>query len=97
MELLIATAAEAADMLGVSRSRVYGLIAAKPLGSSRSAARGAYRSPRSAMSQPRARGWNLLRRALSDPANRRRRRSRRRWAMCSRHDPLWTTADVAAF
>ena len=33
MELLMATAAEAADMLGVSRSSVYGLIAAKPLGS----------------------------------------------------------------
>jgi hypothetical protein len=25
------------------------------------------------------------------------RRTRRRWAMCSRHDPAWMTADVAAF
>ena len=33
MELLVAHAAEAADMLGVSCSGVYGLIAAKPLGS----------------------------------------------------------------
>ena len=42
MELLMATAAEAADILGASRSWVYRLIPASRWSRSRAAARGAY-------------------------------------------------------
>jgi len=56
----------------------------------------AYRPPRRATSQPRVRGWRALARTqppggLATPGRWRRQ------AMCSRHHPLWTTADVAAF
>src|SRR4029453_6411590 len=47
-------------------------------------------------SQLRVRRWKCLRRVPRDPASRRPGQRRRR-AMCSRHDPLWTTADVVGF
>ena len=52
---LMATAAEATDMLRVGRSAVYRLIAAGSGSRSRSAARSAHRSPRSPTSRPRVR------------------------------------------
>ena len=97
MELLIATAAEAADMFGVSCSSVYGLIAAKPLGSIKIG-----RSRRVSVASIRhvtaaSAGVELVEPRTERSGESATPEESEEVGDVFRHDPLWTTADVAAF
>ncbi len=83
-------------MLRLDRSGMYRLIAAKQLESIKIGRCSADSVALIRLSQLKARGWNWLRRGRSDLVSRRRRKSRR-GGRCALDDPLWTTADVAAF
>ena len=96
MEPLMAAAADPTDMLRAGRSGGYRLTAAMQRESIKigRSQRVSFAASHHVAAQSAAVG---LTRGAGHPGSRHHGGRRRRRAMCSRHDPLWTTADVAAF